>query len=369
MRAEMSEEARDHLPNSGTMITDSETSEQVRPEDIDLARRPHALHQPRDVVAGVQRPGARGGPRRAQPAARAAQVHRDLRDQPRRVLHDPGRGSQAADRGRGPHAFRRRAPARRTARGGGRPAAAVAGGDDELPRRRTAARAWPRTGSGSSTTSGSSRPCARRWNSTFTSGSSPCSRRWRSMPAIRSRTSRTLSLSLAVELRERRASGDVDYIARVKVPPSLPRFVPIDAPAGQRWFVLLEDVIAHNLQSLFPGMTIRRLLCLPRHPRRRPRPAGRRSRRSAARDRIGAAQTPLRRAGAARVRKRNAGRPARDAARRALAHRLRRLRHRRHDGDVGPVDAWSASTSRRCTNRRSRRRFRAGCAARPISSR
>jgi polyphosphate kinase len=66
----------------------------------------------------------------------------------------------------------------------------------------------------------------------------------------------TLSLSLAVELRERRAAGDLDYVARVKVPPSLPRFVPVDAPAGQRWFVLIEDVIAHNLQSLFPGMTI-----------------------------------------------------------------------------------------------------------------
>lgn len=66
----------------------------------------------------------------------------------------------------------------------------------------------------------------------------------------------TLSLSLAVELRERRNGNDVDYIARVKVPPSLPRFVPVEAPPGQRWFVLLEDLIAHNLQSLFPGMTI-----------------------------------------------------------------------------------------------------------------
>jgi polyphosphate kinase len=47
----------------------------------------------------------------------------------------------------------------------------------------------------------------------------------------------TLSLSLAVELREA-------------------RFIPIDAPPGQRWFVLLEDLIANNLQSLFPGMAI-----------------------------------------------------------------------------------------------------------------
>jgi polyphosphate kinase len=67
----------------------------------------------------------------------------------------------------------------------------------------------------------------------------------------------TLSLSLAVELREERAGGNVDYVARVKVPPSLPRFVPVEAPPGQRWFVLLEDLIANNLQALFPGMTIR----------------------------------------------------------------------------------------------------------------
>ena len=66
----------------------------------------------------------------------------------------------------------------------------------------------------------------------------------------------TLSLSLAVELREETASGSVDYVARVKVPPSLPRFVPVEAPAGQRLFVLLEDLIANNLQSLFSGMTI-----------------------------------------------------------------------------------------------------------------
>jgi polyphosphate kinase len=66
----------------------------------------------------------------------------------------------------------------------------------------------------------------------------------------------TLSLSLAVELREERADGDLDYVARVKVPPSLPRFVPVEAPAGQRWFVLLEDLIANNLSALFPGMRI-----------------------------------------------------------------------------------------------------------------
>jgi polyphosphate kinase len=66
-----------------------------------------------------------------------------------------------------------------------------------------------------------------------------------------------LSLSLAVELEEQTKDGPVSYIARVKLPPSLPRFVPIEkAPAGQRWFLLLEDLIAHNLKALFPGMTI-----------------------------------------------------------------------------------------------------------------
>jgi polyphosphate kinase len=66
-----------------------------------------------------------------------------------------------------------------------------------------------------------------------------------------------LSLSLAVELQETTPEGPVDYVARVKIPPSLPRFVPIEgAPAGQSWFVLVEDLIANNLHALFPGMHV-----------------------------------------------------------------------------------------------------------------
>jgi polyphosphate kinase len=66
-----------------------------------------------------------------------------------------------------------------------------------------------------------------------------------------------LSISLAVELEETTPDGPIRYVARVKVPPSLPRFVPIEsAPRGQRWFVLLEDVIAHNLEALFPGLRV-----------------------------------------------------------------------------------------------------------------
>jgi polyphosphate kinase len=66
-----------------------------------------------------------------------------------------------------------------------------------------------------------------------------------------------LSLSLAVELDEQTPDGPVNYFARVKVPGSLPRLVPVDAaPMGQRWFVMLEDIIAHNLEALFPGLRV-----------------------------------------------------------------------------------------------------------------
>ncbi|GAC1403162.1 MAG: polyphosphate kinase 1 [Candidatus Velthaea sp.] len=68
-----------------------------------------------------------------------------------------------------------------------------------------------------------------------------------------------LSLSLAVELDEPLRPDDSEaYFARVKVPGSLPRFVAVEtAPSGQRWFVMLEDLISHNLGALFPGMRVR----------------------------------------------------------------------------------------------------------------
>jgi polyphosphate kinase len=67
-----------------------------------------------------------------------------------------------------------------------------------------------------------------------------------------------LSISLAVELEETSAAeGPTEHVARVKVPGSLPRFVPLDsAPAGQRWFVMMEDVIANNMEALFPGLRV-----------------------------------------------------------------------------------------------------------------
>ncbi len=60
-----------------------------------------------------------------------------------------------------------------------------------------------------------------------------------------------LSLNLAVAVRNPRTL--VRRFARVKVPPSLPRFIGL--PDGER-FVPLEQVIAAHLGSLFPGMDV-----------------------------------------------------------------------------------------------------------------
>jgi polyphosphate kinase len=60
-----------------------------------------------------------------------------------------------------------------------------------------------------------------------------------------------LSLNLAAVVRDP-ASGE-DRFARVKVPPVLPRFVPL--PDGER-FIPLEHLIAAHLDRLFPGMEI-----------------------------------------------------------------------------------------------------------------
>ena len=72
-----------------------------------------------------------------------------------------------------------------------------------------------------------------------------------------------LSLSLAVELEEvDRDDGARTHFARVKVPGSLPRLVPIeDAPEGERCYLLLEDLIAQHLDTLFPGLTVRASYC------------------------------------------------------------------------------------------------------------
>jgi len=60
-----------------------------------------------------------------------------------------------------------------------------------------------------------------------------------------------LSLSLAVEIRD--PVRGADHFARVKVPKSLPRWVPF---GRANHFIPLEQVIGANLGALFPGMEI-----------------------------------------------------------------------------------------------------------------
>jgi len=68
-----------------------------------------------------------------------------------------------------------------------------------------------------------------------------------------------LSVNLAVLIRE----GDgVEHFARVKVPDSLPQIIPVERilrktqASKTQAFIWLEDLIAANLQALFPGMEI-----------------------------------------------------------------------------------------------------------------
>ncbi len=64
-----------------------------------------------------------------------------------------------------------------------------------------------------------------------------------------------LSLNLAIRVRNPRLER-VDF-ARLKVPQVLPRLVAVDSTSvGESRYVLLEDVIAHHLGDLFPGMEI-----------------------------------------------------------------------------------------------------------------
>jgi polyphosphate kinase len=65
-----------------------------------------------------------------------------------------------------------------------------------------------------------------------------------------------LSLSLAVQLSD--GEGRRPRFARVKVPPSLPRFVPLSGGPlrSSTEFILLEDLIEAHLDDLFPGMKV-----------------------------------------------------------------------------------------------------------------
>lgn len=72
-----------------------------------------------------------------------------------------------------------------------------------------------------------------------------------------------LSLSLAVVVR---GQNDEEHFARVKIPSLLPRLVPVDmpyeytngsnTPSRPRGFVWMEQLVAANLEMLFPGVQV-----------------------------------------------------------------------------------------------------------------
>jgi polyphosphate kinase len=94
-----------------------------------------------------------------------------------------------------------------------------------------------------------------------------------------------LSLNLAVMVRD--PQRHQQRFARVKVPPVLPRFIPL--VEGRR-YVPLEDVIALHLQALFPGMEV-----VAHHPFRVTRDGDLDDVDSDAEDLLAAIQTELRR--------------------------------------------------------------------------
>ncbi|QDZ14792.1 RNA degradosome polyphosphate kinase [Humibacter ginsenosidimutans] len=65
-------------------------------------------------------------------------------------------------------------------------------------------------------------------------------------------------LSLNLAIRVRNSKSGKEQFARLKVPTMLPRFVRIDQreSVGQMRFIMLEDLIAHHLGDLFPGMEV-----------------------------------------------------------------------------------------------------------------
>ncbi len=97
-----------------------------------------------------------------------------------------------------------------------------------------------------------------------------------------------LSLNLAVTVRDPHRRPH--RFARIKVPPVLPRFIPLGTVEGRQRYVPLEDVIAVHLPALFPGMDI--VAC---HPFRVTRDGDLDDVDSDAEDLLAAIQTELRR--------------------------------------------------------------------------
>ncbi len=258
-----------------------------------------ALPEPRAVVAGVQRAGAGrgGGPTLA--AARAAEVPGHLLLQPGRVLHDPGLGP---------------ARAARAGRGGAKPRRAdAAGAAGAHPRdragscsrmRRTCSRGscspgWPSTASASATGRALGKAAQERAQTYFRDSVFPVLTPLAVDPGHPFPFLSNLSLSLAVEARDPE-TGERRF-ARVKVPESLPRFVPLDrmheSPDERASRRVPAARAAHRRQPgrALPGDGDPRLLSVPRHARHGHRDPGGGGARPAAHRRPGDPPAPLRR--------------------------------------------------------------------------
>ena len=226
----------------------------VAPRPAPAAARP--LHRPRAVLARVQPPRAR--PRRGRAAAdpRALELPRDLRVEPRRVLHGAGRRPEAPHPHRSSRCRRTSAARRRRCSPTSTPP-------------RTCCRCSTRRCSTSRSARCSSRPGIRivgvddlpesernRLADVFANQIFPVLMPLAVDPAHPFPYISGLSLNLAVRVRNPK-SGRVDF-ARLKVPTgSLPRLVATTSPnSSTATFVLLEDLIAHHLDELFPGMEV-----------------------------------------------------------------------------------------------------------------
>ena len=202
-------------------------------------------------MARVQRARARarGGPGPA--AARAGEVPRDLQPEPRRVLRGAGiRARGAAPRRCARHVARRSRSGRAAPRASGaRPTTSCSARRPSSPR--TSRPRSRRRASGSPTGPSSTTPTGPSSARCSTSSVFPVLTPLAVDPAHPFPYISNLSLNLAVLVRDP-TTGE-DRFARVKVPPLLPRFIPL--PDGER-FLPLEQLIAARLDSLFPGMDV-----------------------------------------------------------------------------------------------------------------
>ena len=259
------------------------------------AARRAPVHQPGALLARLQRARPPRGPRRAQPAARAGEVPGDLRLQPRRVLPGPRLRPHGAGRGGERQALARRPHGGRAAGGDPRP----------RPRRSSTStrRLCARSALGSPPKGVAivdyaeipehhARLRERYLEEIFpvltplaVAPGPPVPVHQHAQPLARGRGARIP------------ATGEQRF-ARVKVPPILPRLVHVE----RHVYVPLEQVIAANLDALFPGVEIVEPTCsgspaTPTSTSRRTRPGdlllGHRG---------GAASAALRLGGAARGR-------------------------------------------------------------------